>query len=170
LLGKLIAVVNRYREEYREWAREATYRRGMALAGPGALTYRQYRVVYDRLAAQFSVGSGLWDPLREGDAPPNAFVARLSAFRDEVGVTAIQRILRERGIRQVFKLDELGMGYSFDVERVLDPALPYDCYWTSTSVDWLIYQSQDDAVAFAGARLVPQVKRLWPQWDRHLWP
>jgi hypothetical protein len=141
----------------------------MALAGPNVLTYPQYRDVYDRLAARWTVGSGLWDPLHDKVTPPNAFVVEENAFRKKVGIAAIHRILKAHGITRVFELDELGIGHAFDVERVLNPKHDFDCYWTSDTVDWLIYRSHENAVAFAGAWLVWRVRSIWPGWNEHLW-
>jgi hypothetical protein len=169
LIAKLLSLISRYREEYREWARAATYRRGMALAGPHVLTYPRYRDIYDRLAARWNVGSGLWNPPNDKATPPDAFVVDEHAFREEVGTVAIQRILKGRGITSVFELDELGLGYAFDVERVLNPDHDFDCYWTSESVDWLIYRSHGETVAFAGAWLVWQIRQIRPSWNEHLW-
>jgi hypothetical protein len=168
LIAKLLSLISRYREEYREWAQAATYRRGMALAGPHVLTYPRYRDIYDRLAARWNVGSGLWDPSHDKDTPPDAFVVEENAFRQEVGIAAIHRILKAHGITRVFELDELGIGHAFDVERVLNPDHNFDCYWTSDSVDWLVHSSHEDTVAFAGAWLVRRVRQIWPSWSEHL--
>jgi hypothetical protein len=168
--GRLIAVVQRFRENYGDWAREATYRRGMALAGPKAIPYKQYRKICDRLADRWQVGSGLWNPIRDKSAPPNTIIVHEFAFRQEVGIAAIHRVLRERGITLVVELDELGMGFSLDVDQVLRPNQILDCYWTSESADWLIHRSDQDSLAFAGLWLVRHIQRVWPTWDQHCWP
>jgi hypothetical protein len=170
LFSRFIGHIQRFRENYSAWAREATYRRGMALAGPHVLTYQRYRDITSRLATHWNVDGHLWSPLGDKDAPPDAFVVDEEAFRDGLGAAAIHHILREHGITCVYELDELGMGYAFDAERVLNPEHTFDCYWTSDSVDWLIHRSHEGTVAFAGAWLVWRVRSIWPGWKRHLWP
>jgi hypothetical protein len=94
LLGRLVARLRYFRDEYCEWARQSTYRRGMALAGPNVLTYPQYRDVYDRLAARWNVGSRLRNPPSDKATPPDAFVVDEHAFREMVW--AMTRLIARR--------------------------------------------------------------------------
>ena len=61
------------------------------------------------------------------------------------------------------------LGYEMDTE-LLD--LCYDGtegYWTSESMDWLIYASHESSLTVAGEWLVAAIKARWPRWKEHLY-
>lgn len=59
--------------------------------------------------------------------------------------------------------------YEVDLELLeLGPAgPPVEAYWTSGTLDWLLYISHEDSVTIAGDWLVAAVKEVWPEWDQH---
>lgn len=76
-------------------------------------------------------------------------------------------ILAERGVERVWELREYGREYERDVSEV-DPE--YDGaegVWTSPAHDWIVYASHETSITIGGW-LLDEVKRQWPEWERHI--
>lgn len=82
---------------------------------------------------------------------------------DRLGV-----LLAERNVTRVWELREYGPEYELDA-AVFEPAYNgAEGFWTSPTHDWIIYASHEASITVGGWMLA-EVKRIWPEWERHIW-
>lgn len=72
---------------------------------------------------------------------------------------------------RVWELRELETDTNKEIDlALLEPVYTgAEGYWTDASLDWLVYASHESSVTVAGERLLPELRRRWPDWRRHLY-
>ena len=76
--------------------------------------------------------------------------------------------LEERGIARVWELREFGPEYELDASAVEPQYNGAEGFWTSATLDWIIYASHESSIT-VGGWLLEELKRAWPESERHIW-
>jgi hypothetical protein len=93
---------------------------------------------------------------------------RTPYFGRAISAEHLGNSLAERGISRVWELREYGPEYELDVQLV-DPRYNLsEGIWTSRTFDWIVYASHEGSIT-VGGWVLSEVKRLWPEWERHIW-
>ncbi|WP_127530105.1 hypothetical protein [Paenibacillus kobensis] len=91
-------------------------------------------------------------------------------IENEERLNDIKTLLKHHGIMQVIEFLETGETFNIQVSNLY----PYYCYnddfsggegfWTSQSMDWIIYASHEGTTTIGGEWLVNKIKSLWTDW------
>jgi hypothetical protein len=152
------------------------YVRGLTPADLGAVEPLPFRrvlaadesdAVWARLRERWRIPAGYWYPLTDCSLPGlAAFDAH--AFREGAAPGRLQNCLRRRGAKRVWELREYGPEYELEVS-LFDPHYNLaEGYWSSGTLDWIVYASHESSVT-VGGWLLEEVKALWPTWPAHVW-
>jgi hypothetical protein len=99
--------------------------------------------------------------------PPDLLSLRQADFHRRYGAERLIRLLQQRrGIPRVYEVTESHQApvYEMDFRPCTFLSVP-DCCWTSKSGDWVVYQSHERCMVFAGGWLVEALKADWPEWQ-----
>ena len=108
-----------------------------------------------------------WYPMNGMDTPPNTQAFHITFYHRDVGDQAIRQILAAHEISTIWEMRENGSIYEMEVAGA--QFCYYDGnegYWTSGEMDWLIYASHESSITFAGEWLLPELKKVWPNWQQ----
>ena len=136
------------------------------------LDYNEQEQIWHRLEHTWGLTPHLhWYPLKNIVPPPHVIALQEDWFAREVPLDALREILQEHGVSHVWELRELGsfIQYEMDVSMLI----PWDgggehC-WTSQLMDWILYTSHEHSVTLGGEWFLNAIKRIWPQWEEHLY-
>lgn len=123
--------------------------------------------IWSRLRDRWQIPEGYWYPLNSCTVPDvEAFDEH--AFNDSVSPERLQGILRLRGVERVWEFREFGPEYEQDLS-LFDPCYNgAEGYWSSDSLNWIVYASHEGSVTIGGWPL-EEIKALWPTWASHVW-
>ena len=131
------------------------------------LTPDESNCLWARLQEQWKISDRMWFPLSQCDLP-GVLAFKASAFSKEVPCEHLRTVLGKHNIERVWELKEYGPEYEQDAS-LFDPY--YDGaegYWTSGTMDWLIYASHENSITVAGW-LLQELKVIWPKCAERLW-
>jgi hypothetical protein len=165
------AAVQEEREAFARFVREvpaAVLRAVEPLPYTRVLTLEEAERVWDAVESAWGLGRReYWYPLAEIErADVEAFQAPY--FLGAVTPERLRALLGERGVTRVWELREGGPEYELDVAAFEPEYNGAEGFWTSPSLDWIIYASHESSITVGGWMLA-QVKQGWPQWQRHIW-
>ncbi|MCG7408345.1 hypothetical protein MH117_13010 [Paenibacillus sp. ACRRX] len=117
----------------------------------------------------WDIGQPYWYPLF--DCSREDLIAFDSEYiESEEKLNDIIAMLTHHGVEQVIEFLETGETFNIQVSNLY----PYYCYngdlsggegfWTSQSMDWIIYASHEGTITFGGEWLVNKIKSLWTDW------
>lgn len=76
--------------------------------------------------------------------------------------------LSAHGITRIWELRDYGIEYEQDI-CLFDPAYNgYEGYWTSDSLDWIVYASHEASIT-VGGWLLEDIKAQWSDWEKRTW-
>ncbi len=108
--------------------------------------------LWQRLARKWQIPSkGYWWPLALQEAPPPHVLAfNAWEFDEHVSVSLLRDWLRDARARPVLRFDNDNPGgdYEMDLERFALNGR--ETYWTSPTMDWVIYRSHEDSLTIGG--------------------
>ncbi len=144
-----------------------------ALASTEPLPYRRVlsvdeaAAIWSRLREHWRITHAYWFPLAGPDlAGVMAFQAE--AFRKAVSTDRLIKVLKQRKVERVWELREHGPEYEQDVS-LWDPKYNgAEGYWSSESLDWIVYASHESSVTIGGWLLF-EIQSIWPRWKDHQW-
>lgn len=110
-----------------------------------------------------------WYPLRLESAPFPTLIVQDAWFLHEVGPTLVNAILRTHRVRRTFEVYEGRRQPEYELDPLLWDWVDPETYWTSRTVDWVIYHSHEGSLTFAGDSLIDAVKSGWPSWQRRVY-
>lgn len=172
-----LAVVGRVREQF------VAYIRGLSaedLRQVAPLPFRRVLrddgsdAIWARLGDRWLIGSAFWYPLSISarDLPGRIVAFWFDDFVAGYGAARLRDVLAAHGIDRVWEL-RYPLSYPI-VEYEMDLCLMHprcrmsEFYWTSSAMDWVVYTSHEQTIAFAGECLVEAVLGSWPGWQE-LW-
>jgi hypothetical protein len=110
-----------------------------------------------------------WYPLWEDETPADVLATQDWYFHKEVGAAALQAILLRHGVTRVWQVEEAGLPPEYELHPCLCTFGGWEAYWSSRELDWLVYASHEASITFAGAWLVEEIKRAWPNWEQRVY-
>ena len=94
-------------------------------------------------------------------------VAALDDLPDPHG--AIREVLSAHGIQRLIELREFDESFERDLA---DTELSYDLsegFWTSGSMQWMIYASHEASITFGGQWLIDAMRNLLPRFSKFIY-
>jgi hypothetical protein len=110
-----------------------------------------------------------WHPLWVEAVPAGVFAAQDWYFHKEVGAATLQEILLRHGITRVWQITLARVPPTLELHPSLCTFSGIEVYWSSREIDWLVYTSHEGSITFAGAWLVEEIKRAWPNWEQRVY-
>jgi hypothetical protein len=131
------------------------------------LTTDESKTIWSRLRTRWEIPNGYWFPLADCELP-DVVAFKTRDFDEAVAYVRLRDLLAARGIERVWELREYGPDYEEDL-ALLEPYYNgAEGYWSSGDSDWIIYASHESSVT-VGGWLLPELKRMWPSWQAHVW-
>lgn len=112
-----------------------------------------------------------WFPLRLEPLPPDVLALQDAYFYVDLGIHRLREILFEHRVRRVWEIHQSALFPDYEMDaRLCDFfSIGGEVYWFSPEVDWLVYQSHEESLTFAGAWLVDEVRSAWPNWRQRVY-
>ncbi len=139
------------------------------------LSERESRRLWHKLDKRWGTSfDSYWYPLREDPPSPGVLPLQAAWFWREIPPTQLAAILVRHKVKRVWQpgndsrhlvSGEYEVGLELLELGLVGP--PVEAYWTSDTLDWLLYISHEDSVTVAGDWLVAAVKEVWPEWEQH---
>jgi hypothetical protein len=76
--------------------------------------------------------------------------------------------MASHGIGNVWELRESGMGYEIELSLLKPFYNLNEGYWSSNSMDWIIYVSHESSIT-VGGWLLEELEAIWPNWKSRIW-
>jgi len=76
--------------------------------------------------------------------------------------------MAERDVTRVWELREYGSVYELDASTLEPKYNGEEGFWTSVTLDWIIYASHESSIT-VGGWLLEELKRVWPECQRYIW-
>lgn len=131
------------------------------------LSPAESKTVWQQVRSRWHIIGPYWYPLSQ------CKMLDIAAFDTEVfeafcSSFSLIDLLSSHGINRVWELSDYGNEYELDLSLV-DPAFNgNENYWTSESLDWIIYASHESSMTIGGW-LLESIKAQWPDWEKHTW-
>jgi len=124
--------------------------------------------IADRICSVWGRTTHYWWPLN-GTRPNHAEAFQTEYFEQEFGYQPLRNILAARGVTVIAELSEDGGGRKISLND-FEPYYPFlETFWTTESLDWVIYASHESSITVAGEWLLPAVQAAWPNWRARIW-
>jgi len=81
----------------------------------------------------------------------------------------LRSVLREHGVAHAFELREYGDGYEIPVESAGFTYNGAEGFWTSDSLDWLVYASHESSITFGGQWLIETMRSVLPEFEKYIY-
>jgi len=115
----------------------------------------------------WEVPKGCWYPLTD-KKPSNMEAFQDEYFERNISNDTLISFFKNRGITRFWELREYGAEYEMAIE-IFEPYYNgAEGFWTSSSLDWIMYCSHESSVSIGGW-LLDAVKQNWPDWEKYLW-
>lgn len=89
----------------------------------------------------------------------------LCDFVEHVSVDWVRDVLKTHGVERVWELHELSRElFEMDPGMFVPRRDGTELYWTSRSMDWIMYSSHEGALTIGGEWLTYEVKGKWADW------
>jgi hypothetical protein len=131
------------------------------------LTGDQSEAIWSRLRERWQIGGDYWYPLTDC-ALPCVVAFDSHAFGEAVPLDRLRSILARRGEERIWELREYGPEYEQDLSLLEPWYNGAEGYWSSGSLDWILYASHENSVT-AGGWLLEEITALWTTWQAHSW-
>ncbi len=106
---------------------------------------------------------GFWIPLG-GNIIENTMYFNMNDFEENFGYDKLNQIVNEINLGNIYELDEFGgekCSLSLSIKDYSQP----DIFYTNENADWVIYQTHENTIAFAGLELIGKIKSSWKNWQ-----
>jgi len=113
------------------------------------------------------VKSSYWYPLSE-TIRSDLVAFDAGYFARDVRPEQLQALLGNGGETRVWEFREFGLTARLDLALLEPTYTGEEGYWSNSGVDWILYASHESSLAVGGS-LLPEVKRIWPNWRQFVW-
>lgn len=131
------------------------------------LSDKESDLIWKRITDIWGIQGSDWYPIT-GNKPANVEAFEDKYFYSNISTNNLIEALSSQGTNRIWELREYGAEY----EIVIELFNPYyngaEGYWTSDSLDWLLYCSHESSIT-VGGWLLDEIKKLWPFWRKHIW-
>lgn len=131
------------------------------------LSPAESEAMWSRLRQRWHIIGHHWYPLSQCSLP-DIVAFQTDAFEEFCTSINPVDLLSARGIHRIWELREYGIEYEQDV-CLFEPAYTgAEGYWSSDTLDWIVYASHEASVT-VGGWLLEELKGRWPDWKIHTW-
>jgi hypothetical protein len=109
-----------------------------------------------------------WIPL-QGKPTENTIYFETENFENKIGYEKLNQILKEINIGNIYSFNE-AREESIYSEILIKKYDSPDIFFTNENVDWVIYQTHEETISFAGKELIDKIKLLWKNWEDNVNP
>ncbi|WP_422722543.1 hypothetical protein [Flavobacterium sp.] len=109
-----------------------------------------------------------WIPLH-GNVDENSIYFDNDDFEEFFGYDRINKILKEINVGRIYSFNEANEEKSYSEILIKEYNSP-DIFITNENADWVIYQTHENTIAFAGMELIEKIKSNWTNWKEKVNP
>ena len=126
-------------------------------------------IVKNNLKAKWNIEPfNFWIPLH-GIATDNILYFETENFETYVGYKKLSEIVNEINDGNVFCFNEAREEKVYDKLEIKEYESP-DIFYTNKNADWVIYQTHEGTITFAGIELIDKIKSIWNNWKENANP
>lgn len=103
-----------------------------------------------------------WIPLL-GRPAENTLYFDTEDFEKEFGYENLNKILLEINIGYIYSFNEAKEENIYSQISIKEYDSP-DIFFTNENADWVIYQTHEETIAFAGENIIDKIKLEWENW------
>ena len=131
------------------------------------LSVKESSGIWKLIQDAWEIPNDYWYPLT-GKKPPNVEAFQDEYFERNISNDILIKFFNDRGVMRFWELREHGAEYEMAIE-IFEPYYnSAEGFWTSSSLDWIVYCSHERSVS-VGGWLLDEVKQSWPDWEKYLW-
>ena len=109
-----------------------------------------------------------WIPLL-GKPTENTLYFDTGDFEKEFGYDKLNKILLEINLGKIYTFNEAKEENIFTQISIKEYDSP-DIFITNENTDWVIYQTHEETIAFAGEEIINKIKLEWENWKEKVNP
>ena len=109
-----------------------------------------------------------WIPLF-GRPTENTLYFDTDDFEKEFGYLELNGILLEMNFGKIYSFNEAREEKIYTQFTIKEYDSP-DIFFTNENADWVIYQTHEETIAFAGEELIGKIKLKWKNWKEKVNP
>jgi hypothetical protein len=103
-----------------------------------------------------------WIPLA-GNIEENTLYFDTEDFEKNIPYEKLNQIIREINVGNIYSFNEW-KDENVYTELLIKKYNSPDIFFTNENADWVIYQTHEDTIAFAGKELIEKIKSSWENW------
>jgi len=103
-----------------------------------------------------------WTPLF-GEPAENTLYFESKDFEDNFGYKKLNRILSKLNVGKIYSFNETKEENIYSEILIKEYDSP-DIFFTNENTEWVIYQTHEKTIAFAGEELINEIKTQWLNW------
>lgn len=126
-------------------------------------------IVKNNLKSKWNIDPfNFWIPLH-GIPTDNTLYFETGDFDKYVGYKKLNEIVNEMNSGNIYTFNEAREENIYDELQIKEYDSP-DIFYTNKNADWVIYQTHEETIAFAGNELIEKIKSIWSNWKENANP
>jgi hypothetical protein len=109
-----------------------------------------------------------WIPLH-GKVEENTCYFEVEDFENNIGYEKLTQIIKEINTGNIYSFNEAKEEEVYEEIYFLQYTSS-DIFFTNENVEWVIYQTHEETISFAGKELIDRIKSLWKNWSEKINP
>jgi hypothetical protein len=109
-----------------------------------------------------------WIPLY-GKPIENMIYFETDSFENRFGYGKLNQIIKEINRGNIYSFNEAREENIYSEILIKEYNSP-DIFFTNENADWVIYQTHEETISFAGKELIDKIKLLWKNWEDYVNP
>ncbi|MEG2102423.1 MAG: hypothetical protein RRY99_13030 [Flavobacterium sp.] len=109
-----------------------------------------------------------WIPLK-GKVENNTCYFEIEDFKNNFGYKKLNEILERINIGNIYSFNEVKEEKIINEINLSDYNF-LDIFYTNENADWVIYQTHEGTISFAGKELIENIKLFWKNWEEKINP
>ncbi|EKT3964751.1 hypothetical protein AAIP55_002239 [Flavobacterium psychrophilum] len=109
-----------------------------------------------------------WIPLH-GKVEENTCYFEVEDFENNIGYEKLTQIIKEINTGNIYSFNEAKEEKVYAEIYFVQYTSP-DIFFTNENVEWVIYQTHEETISFAGKELIDRIKSLWKNWPEKINP
>jgi len=128
-------------------------------------TYKENIEIRNKLKTRWGIEyRDFWIPL-SGELRDDIEFFNYRVFQREFGTEKLKKVINDLGYLFINELNEADDDAIITVDKFKTyGALEF--YYTPDNVDWVVYVSHENTIAFGGQKLLDSIKDQWTSWTK----
>ncbi len=118
------------------------------------------------LADKLGIDKFYWYPLTTDSKPDNAEFFETNTFQEKFGLDKLIEMINFFGDTLINSLTETGENIKINTSD-LEPYCGLEVIYCNNTADWAIYFSHENTVTFIGQKIIDELKKQWPNFDKY---